>query len=786
MLPRFNKPSHVFQPVPPHSALVSGSLDHFLRKARVAYPYAVLRRWVGRASLSMTPLFAVSILSSEAAPPAPTLPAGEPLAESGRSAAASAERVGSLNVQPGLQIKFLDQRPRIDGLLDEPGWQQAAVLNDFKQVEPREGAEPTEQTEVRVFHNKDYLWIGIMCFDRDPGAVIGREMQRDAHSDSDDMVTLVFDPFRGKRTGYLFRVSAGGAIQDALLEADGNQKTGWDTIWSGRVRKHAQGWTVEIEIPFKSVSFDARSSTWGFNMERIIRRKQETVRWSAPLQNHTITSLSQLGELRGLTDIRQGLGLEVKPFAVAKFREQQNGKDTGFDWEPGVDLFYSITPSLTASLTINTDFAEAEVDERQVNLTRFPLFFPEKRDFFLQDANLFSFDGYKGPLAFHSRRIGLGPGGEEVGIMAGGKITGRIGKLDLGILDVQIDSSGDIPEKNLGVARASYQILKESAIGGIVTYGNPLGKEDNYLVGLDFNYQNSQLHGNKIFKAQIWAMRSHAENRDGNQMAFGGSLRCPNEPVSAEIHASQIGEDFDPALGFVRRRGIRQFGGKLGYRWRPGGYIRSWGIQVAPYYVTDLDGKLQTEATTLPSIDFLNQAGDSLSIGITHNQENFSEQFEISPGVVIPAGIYQFRKAYGLLTTTTARPLSAFVSADAGGFYGGRSTEFGGGIEWRPNSRFYLSAQGTHNRIDLPAGEFDVIVALLRANVSFSPTLTWNSIVQFDNLSKSLGLNSRLKWIVRPGSNIFLVLNYGFDAEDGRFQTLASEITTKLGWSFRF
>ena len=202
MLPRFNKPSHVFQPVPPHSALVSGSLDHFLRKARVAYPYAVLRRWVGRASLSMTPLFAVSILSSEAAPPAPTLPAGEPLAESGRSAAASAERVGSLNVQPGLQIKFLDQRPRIDGLLDEPGWQQAAVLNDFKQVEPREGAEPTEQTEVRVFHNKDYLWIGIMCFDRDPGAVIGREMQRDADSDSDDLITLVFDPFRGKRTGY--------------------------------------------------------------------------------------------------------------------------------------------------------------------------------------------------------------------------------------------------------------------------------------------------------------------------------------------------------------------------------------------------------------------------------------------------------------------------------------------------------------------------------------------------------------------------------------------------------
>ncbi len=676
--------------------------------------------------------------------------------------------------------------PIIDGRLDDVCWANAPVIDKFTQVEPVEGAAPSERTEVRMLYDHDYLFIGIHCFDREPARIVAKQMQRDADMDSDDTLALVFDTFGRKRTGYLFKITPRGATQDALLEADGAQKTEWDTVWTGLSRIDETGWTAEIAIPFKSLSFDPHRDVWGFNVERVIRRRQETVRWAAPFQNKNVTSLADLGELRDLSGMRKGLGLEFKPFLVTRYRDSSAGKSEGLEFEPGFDLFYSITPSLNAALTVNTDFAEAEVDKRQVNLTRFPIFFPEKRDFFLQDANLFSFGAYKGPLAFNSRRIGLGPAGETVDLLAGGKLTGRIGNLDLGLLDVQVNDTEGVPSKNLAVGRASYRVLEESSIGGIVTSGDPSGSGDNSLVGADVNYRNSHLFKNNAFKAQAWVMKTDASGADGRQMAVGGSLRYPNEPLAAEVFASQIDADFNPALGFAPRRGIRQYGGKLGYRWRPGGYIRSVGVQVQPFYVTNLDGVIETEAVTLPAVNFLNEAGDSLNLGYTINRENFREGFEITPGVFVPGGDYRFNRAFALLSSTSARPLSAFASLDIGDFYDGSSREYGAGLEWRVNEHAYLATELTLSQIELPAGSFDVVVGLARANFAFTPNLSWNTVVQYDNVSQTAGVNSRLKWIVQPGSQIFLVVNYGFDAENGRYQTLSTDITTKVVWTFRF
>ena len=676
--------------------------------------------------------------------------------------------------------------PIIDGRLDDACWTNAPIIDQFTQVEPVEGAAPSERTEVRMLHDHDYLFIAIHCFDREPAKIVAKQMQRDADMDSDDTLALVFDTFARKRTGYLFKITPRGATQDALLEADGAQKTEWDTIWNGRSRIDETGWTAEIAIPFKSLAFDPQLNVWGFNVERVIRRRQETVRWAAPFQNKNVTSLADLGELRDLSGMQKGLGLEFKPFLVARHTERTTGESKTLKFEAGFDLFYSITPALTAALTVNTDFAEAEVDKRQVNLTRFPLFFPEKRDFFLQDANLFSFGAYKGPLAFNSRRIGLGPTGETVDLLAGGKLTGRIGNLDIGLLDVQVDSSEGVPSKNLAVARASYRVLEESSIGGIFTSGDPQSSGNNSLVGTDLNYRNSHFFGNNVFKAQTWVMKASASGAEGRQMAFGASVRYPNEPVAAEVFASQIDADFNPALGFAPRRGIRQYGGKLGYRWRPGGYVRSIGLQVQPYYATNLDGVIETESVTLPAVDFLNEAGDSLNLGFSMNRENFREGFEISPGVFVPGGDYRFNRAFALLSSTSARPLSAFASVDVGEFYDGHSREYGAGLEWRVNAHVYLRTEGTLSQIDLPAGSFDVVVGLARLNFAFTPNLSWNTVVQYDNVSNTLGVNSRLKWIVQPGSQIFLVFNYGFDAEDGRFRTLSTDITTKVVWTFRF
>jgi hypothetical protein len=688
--------------------------------------------------------------------------------------------------RPGVRVGTTALRPKIDGKLDDRCWHDAVVIRDFTQVEPKEGAAPSERTEVRLVHDRDYLCIAVRCFDRKPEKIIAKQMQRDAGGDSDDTVTLTFDTFGRKRTGYFFKIAAGGAIQDALLEADGTKKAEWDTVWYGRTLIDDEGWTTEISIPFKSLSFDVRSAAWGFNVERTIRRKQEIVRWAAPYQNKTVTSLADLGELKGLSDIKKGLGFEFKPFLVARYGKESDSGESDFELEQGFDLFYGITPSLTASLTVNTDFAETDVDKRQVNLTRFPLFFPEKRDFFLQDANLFSFAAYKGPLAFHSRRIGLGPSGETVDIIAGGKLTGRIGNLELGLLDIQVDDTDGVPSKNLAVAHATYRLMEESSIGGIFTYGDPHSPGDNSLAGVSLNYRNSHVDGNNVFNAQAWLMNTDTPERDGREMAFGGSLRYPNEPFFGEVYASQIDADFNPALGFVRRRGIRQYGGKFGYRWRPGGRLRSVGIQVQPFYVTNLDNEIETEAVVLPGIDFLNEAGDSLSLGITRNRENFSEGFEMVPGVEVPGGDYRFNRAYALLASTSARPLSAFASVDVGGLYDGDSRDYGAGFEWRVNKHAALGTEVTLSQIDLPTGNADVVVGGARANLSFNPRVSWNTVVQYDNVSETVGINSRLKWIVRPGSNIFLVANYGYDVEDGTFRTLSRELTTKIGWTFRF
>ena len=688
---------------------------------------------------------------------------------------------------PQFRIVPTDIRPVIDGQIDDVSWAGAPVISQFTQVEPKQGSAPSEQTEVRMLQDRDYLFIAVRCFDREPGKIIAKQMQRDGDMSSDDTLAFAFDTFGRKRTGYLFRITPRGATQDALLEAD-SARTEWDTIWIGRSRIDAKGWTAEVAIPFKSLSFDRDLSVWGFNVERVIRRRQEIVRWAAPFQNKNVTSLSDMGELRDLSGMRQGLGLELKPFLVTRFAEGAAKTRKTLEFEPGFDAFYSITPSLTAALTVNTDFAEAEVDKRQVNLTRFPLFFPEKRDFFLQDANLFSFGAYKGPLAFHSRRIGLGPSGETVDILVGGKVTGRIGNLDLGLLDVQVDDTVGVPATNLAVARASYRVLEESSIGGIFTHGNPRGIGDNSLVGTDLNYRNSHLFGKDVFRAQTWLMRGDAEGALGRQLAFGGSVRYPNEPIAAEVFASQIDADFDPGLGFVPRRGIRQYGGKLGYRWRPGGgYIRSVGLNVEPFLVTNLEDVVETEAVTLPGLDLLNEAGDSLSLGFTTNRDNFVDGFEMSPGIFVPGGDYRFNRGFALLSSTSARPISAYASIDIGGFYEGESREYGGGLEWRVSQHAYFSTECTLSQVDLLAGSFDIVVGLVRADLAFTPSLSWNTVAQYDNVSETVGLNSRLKWIVRPGSQVFLVFNYGFDAEEHRgFQTIGTEITSKVVWSFRF
>ncbi|MGD0744120.1 MAG: DUF5916 domain-containing protein, partial [Verrucomicrobiota bacterium] len=685
----------------------------------------------------------------------------------------------------------VEQGPRLDGIIDDPCWRSAPPLTNFTQVLPVEGATPSERTEVRFVYDRDDLYIAVRCFDDAPGRIIAKQMQRDNAFDSDDFVTVAFDTFDRQHDGYFFAVNPVGARTDGLIQNFSDRKYEWDGIWDARARVDELGWTVEFVIPLKSLSFDPAHDTWGCNVERIIRRKQETVRWSVLSRAKPATTLSDFGELRGLVGLRQGLGLEVRPFVSVKYLN--DGATGNQDWKlkPGADATYHLTPSLTANATVNTDFAEAEVDDRIVNLTRFPVSFPEKRDFFLQDSSLFSFGGLNSSFnPYYSRRIGLTADGQPVDILAGGRLTGRVGNMQVALLDVQQDSYSGVPSKNLFVGRFSTKVLDESNVGLITTHGDPRNPGDNTLAGFDFNYLDSRLPAQKQLVGHAWVMGTDSDNVHDQAAAFGGTLNFPNEPLSARIQARQIGDDFDPAIGFVTLRGIRDYEGDSEYIWRPNAkYLRSYSIATEWEFFTDLHNRVINQDNDICTINFTSPAGDSLELQYG-NDEDVLDTADAIEHVTIPAGDYWDGHVTVAIDTSQARPFSAGFIYRNGGFYNGDKQDYTTSVSWRPSRYLTTSAEYQLSRIHhlgaAPGADFDVHVVTYRLNLCFTPDLTWLTLVQYDNDSDNFAANSRVRWTWRPGNDLFFVVNQGWLFDEWRFDRQQTEIALKVGVTFRF
>ena len=384
--------------------------------------------------------------------------------------------------RPFLEAVRTDTPPRIDGLLEEDVWRTAARSYHFLQLVPVEGASPSERTEVHLLYDSDNLYLAVRCHDRNAGEIITTQMERDARLDPDDRVEIVLDTFHDQRFAYFFQINAGGAKGDGLI-SPGSFSKAWDGIFEAAASLDEGGWSAEFAIPFKTVSFRPGGSVWGLNFARYIRRRNEVVQWSLPSQDYRLFHLPAADEIRGLVGLDPGLGLDVNPFlAWTWFHDRSSGRRYS-RIDLGLDAFLRLTEGTTASLTVNTDFADTEVDSRQVNLSRFPLFFPEKRDFFLHDTSIFDFSDFsqsrRDILPFFSRRIGLSSEEGEVPILAGIKVTGREGPFNAGLLDVQTDEKGDLDRENLLVARASMNIGEESSAGFIYTHGDPTSDTRN-------------------------------------------------------------------------------------------------------------------------------------------------------------------------------------------------------------------------------------------------------------------------------------------------------------------
>ncbi len=689
--------------------------------------------------------------------------------------------------RPRAIVTRVEKGPEVDGRLDEEFWRTAAPIGPLRQMAPGIDADPSEETEIRLVHDGRSLYFGIRCFDRDPGAIVATLRQRDADLDPDDRIEILLDTFRDRRNAYFFQIGAAGSIGDALVVRNGKGfKKAWDGVFDGAARIDELGWSAEIEIPFATVAFDPDDPSWGLNVSRIIKRREESARWAGLTQDASFFQIARAGDLSGLEGARQGIGVDFVPFFVGRL-DDERGEDASLTGQPGFDATWRITPSLQAALTVNTDFAETEVDDRQINLTRFPLFFPEKRDFFLQDAGIFDFAdvGSDTLLLFFSRRIGLA-GGEEVPILVGGKLTGRTGDWDVGLLDVQTDDTSTLEGQNLGVARISRNLGEQSTFGVIGTAGDPSGETDAATYGADLNLATDGFLDDKNLTSSLWIVRTEDGVDDGRDLAYGASLRYPNDFFSFELSYAEIQEEFDPALGFVPRTDIRRYTGTAEIEPRYEGLVRRTSHNVAVDITTDLDDQLETGIVEVQPIGVLFDSGDEVQLSVEGTRDRLDEPFEIEEGIEIAPGEYDFARVVLEAETSNKRELSGALVLAGGSFYDGTRQDLELSTSWRPSALLNASIEYERSDVDLAEGDFTVHVGRARLDLAFSPKLQWSNFVQFDNQSDTAGLNSRLRWIFGPGRELYIVVNPTVSRTMGSLVVEETAAAFKVAYTMRF
>jgi hypothetical protein len=690
--------------------------------------------------------------------------------------------------KPSIAALRIDEPLVIDGRLDEEAWQKAEKGGGFRQYDPGRGTPATERTEFAIVYNQDHFYLGVWCYESDPGGVMARSMNRDRVFTGSDFLYLFLDTFHDQRNGYVFAVNPTGAQSDALITNNVERNFSWDGIWTSKTQITEEGWFVEIAIPFKTLSFDPGATVWGFNISRRIRRKGEAVRWTAWRDEVRTHNAVEAGDVTGLHGMRQGRGVEFSPYTTGRYRDGNSGD--GFTGEAGANLRYRITPSFSATVSYNTDFAETEVDQRRVSFSRFPLFFPEKRDFFLEDSGIYNFgSGASSLRPYFSRRIGLSDG-MIAPIQLATKLAGRLGDYDVGFTHALLAEQGGLDQQNVLAARVSRRVFEQSSVGVIATAGNPSAELANYVGGVDFKFRTNQLAGDKIFAADVNVLGSFSEGAGGGEQgdyAYGVNLYYPNEIWDSELHYLEIGTNFNPALGFVPRRGIRSLEYELGRTWRSQkrSWFRTWETGGAVEMITRTSGELDSARIAFTPIDLELESTDEITLRITHDLDWPRKGFELAD-VMVPAGQYSWTKARLAVETTSTRPVWVEAALQTGEFYDGWRNVIESEVEWNPSKHFRFNLHYQYNQVDLSGGHFDAHVGSLGMNWNVTPDLGWSALAQYDSISNALGFNSRIRWEYKPGSTIYFVLNQSLLAQDGGPLLEASDLTLKADATFRF
>ena len=699
----------------------------------------------------------------------------------------------------------------VDGSLSETAWSAAPKIGDLVQRQPDTGSPPSERTEVTLLRDEDNLYVGVVAYDAEPGRVVGTQMMRDGSLNADDRIEIVLDTFRDQRSAFYFATNPAGALVDGLAFANGQLNTEWDAIWYVRTARTSNGWTAEFAIPFKSLSFPAGENVWGFNIARTISRKLEDDRWSGARLDTQFLQISEAGEITNLGWLTQGIGLDLRPFLAGRWLHLAGGADD-FSSKPGLDIFYSVTPSLRLTATFNTDFGETEVDARQINLTRFSLLFPEKRSFFLEGAGVFSFastgpetpGGIPGTGAdlypFFSRRIGL-IGGQEVPLDAGLKLTGTVGRTEVGVLSVRTRDlrAGQVriaDDEGFFIGRVKRNVFEQSYVGAIFTAGNPSPGASAQTYGADARLATSRFLGRpNNFVVDGFAVRGVTGARSTDDWSYGFSAAYPNDKFDAQVAFREIQRNFRPALGFFQRDNARLLRVGASYNPRP----RFLNIQQAFHDVyftqfTSLEHE-QVESWDLyiALFDWHLRSGDSIHaiFDVNPTFERLFEPFEIAPGVFLPPGDYKFTRFRSNGMTAARRRLSGSFSIGYGDYWSGEAEQVTGSLTFRLPPKFTMGVSTNTTFARLPQGNF--IARIFSSNIGYtaSPRLSFSNLIQYDNRSRNLGWQSRIRWTLKPGNDFFLAFNQGwvqeeFENRSLRFSVQDTKLSTKFQYSHRF
>lgn len=692
----------------------------------------------------------------------------------------------------------------LDGRLEDAAWSGADSIVNLITIEPEEGGVPAGQTIVKVLVNPTELLIGVLCRDANPAGIVSFSRARDADLESEDHVLIVLDPFQDGRSGYVFAVNPSGARFDGLVIAQGEEvNSDWDAVWEAKTSRDRSGWSAEIRIPIRSLSFKKGLTGWGFNVQRRVQRLQETSRWSGASRDYEIYQTSRAGLLTELPEFDFGLGLSIRPALVASTARPDPGSPREQSGDLSVDITKKLGSNLVASATVNTDFAETETDARQTNLTRFDVLFPEKRSFFLEGSDIFEFGlglDEANLLPFFSRRIGLvSPEegeSEKIPIILGTKLNGRVGNTSLGTLvtrtgSLELDSLG-VPGTTMGVVRIKQNVLEESSIGAIATFGDPLGRSGSWLAGVDATYRTTQfLGGEKSFLIGVWGMRNNRDDLDGDKNAYGFRIDYPNDLVAFGATSITIGDAVQPSLGFAPRTGVRLWEAGIDFNPRPSwGLVRQMFHEVGVTLFTDLSNTWESYEAKINPLDWLLESGDRITVKVLPQGDRPPEDFEIfegpDTGVFIPAGSYEWTRYSVTGTLAEKRMISGELIYEFGRFYDGHLKTIEGTLALKPWSVLSVEVSAERNQAELPGGDFTQFLYSIRAEVKPSADLQVSSFLQYDNESHSFGTNTRLRWTFNPLGDLFVVLNHNLLRNlNDRFMFDSNQLLVKLQYALR-